>query len=425
MNASSNVSLCMIVKDEEANLPRCLRAVQGLVRQLVVVDTGSKDRTREIAASFGAELHEFPWINDFSAARNFSLRFATSPWVMYLDADEEMAPESAARFLETIRLAEANGSESIAFELQDRDATGRITNSSCQPRLWRRSDGVYFVNAIHNTPLVKQPVFRSGLAVYHYGYSAISKELFEKKRQRNFAIFQAEYAKKPDDTRLGWEMAREFCVVEQYDRALEVINHTIACHKQQHPGVPVEMLMYEYLSRSQHRLGLLDEALATIQEARMHYPDHFTFLLRTSQIRGQRNEWPQAMVALKQYFEKVALYKSGKILSREVLVEGLYSEPEAKINMAIICCNLNQTHDCGRWLLEAYQERCEEPVMQALADMSGKLGKKTVLAILTDLVKYRKSLPLKNMVVAVCQQLSMEEIDQLRYFMAELKTWPG
>ena len=70
MNTSSSVTLCMIVKDEEANLPRCLGAVQGAVRQLVVVDTGSTDRTREIAASFGAELHDFAWINDFSAARN-------------------------------------------------------------------------------------------------------------------------------------------------------------------------------------------------------------------------------------------------------------------------------------------------------------------------------------------------------------------
>ncbi len=424
MNSSSNISLCMIVKDEEANLPRCLRSVQDVIRQLVVVDTGSTDRTKEIAASFGAELHDFAWINDFSAARNYSLRFATCPWVMYLDADEEMAPESASRLQETIRLAEAKHAQSIAFELQDIDAEGKATSSSCQARLWRRADSVYFVNAIHNTPLVKQPVFRSGLVVHHYGYAAISKETFAKKRQRNFAIFLAEYAKKPEDTRLGWELAREYCVVEQYDRALEVITRTIACHKQQCPGQPVEMLMYEYLARSQHRLGLFDQALATIAEARAHYPDHFTFLIRASQIHGQRGEWELTKANLTLYFEKVALYKAGKILCREVLIEGLNSEPEAKLNMAVVCCNLDRHAESCRWLLEAYRDGCEAPAMKVLADMSGKLGKGQVLLLLDEMLKCRKSLPFKELLIGVCQKLAVEDMAYLRRFMAELKAWP-
>ena len=425
MNTSSSVTLCMIVKDEEANLPRCLGAVQGAVRQLVVVDTGSTDRTREIAASFGAELHDFAWINDFSAARNYSLQFATSPWVMYLDADEEMAPESVARLQETIRLAEAQQTESIAFELQDRDAEGRTTSSSQQPRLWRRSSSVYFVNAIHNLPLVKQPVLRNGLVVYHYGYSAISKEVFARKRQRNFAIFLSEYTKNPDDTRLGWELAREYCVAEQYDRALEVITRTIASHKQQHPGQPVEMLMYEYLSRSQHRLGMLDPALATIAEARTHYPDHLTFLIRASQIHGQREEWGAALADLQLYFEKVALYKAGKILKQEVLVEGLYAEAEAKLNMAVIHYQLDHHAECCRWLLESYQDGREAATMQLVADMSGKLGKALVLPLLAEMIRCRKTQPLRELLIAICQRLTVDDVEYLRRFMAELKAWPA
>jgi glycosyltransferase involved in cell wall biosynthesis len=424
MNNTPDLSLCMIVKDEEANLARCLRSVQGVVRQLVVVDTGSTDRTREIAASFGAELHEFAWINDFSAARNFSLRFATCPWVMYIDADEELAPDSAARLAETIRRAEAQKIESIAFDLQDKDAAGRVTATSCQPRLWRRADSVYFVNAIHNTPLIRQPVLRNGLIIYHYGYTDLSPETFARKRQRNFAIFEKEYEKNPDDTRLGWELARECCLVEQYDRALEVITRTIACHRHQCPGKPVEMVMYEYLSRSQHRLGLLDQALATIQEARAYYPDHFTFLLRAGRIHGQRQEWALAMADLTLYFEKIALYRAGKILTDEVLVEGLYAEPEAKRNMAIICSKLDRPAESCRWLLDVYQDGEEEPTMQVLAGLSGRLGKKYVLPLLDEMVRCRKSQPLKDFLIAVCKQLSMEDMEYLRRFMAELKAWP-
>lgn len=424
MNPSARISLCMIVKNEEANLERCLRSAQDIVRQIVVVDTGSTDRTKEIAASFGAELHEFAWCNDFSAARNFSLRFATAPWVMYLDADEEIAPESAIRFQETIHLAESKHAQTISFVLQNKNANGRTTSSAVTLRLWRRAARVYFVDAIHEILLFKKPVVRNGLIIYHYGYTAVSQETLAKKRQRNFAILLAESARKPNDTRVGWELAREHCIEQQYDRALEVITRTIACHKQQCPGQPLQMLMYEYLSRSQFHLGMLEQALATIQEARIHYPDHFTFLLRAGQIHGQRKEWELERENLLLYLEKVALYKAGKILCNETLIEGFHSEPEAKMSMAVVCFRLARTAECCRWLLEAYQGGCEEPVLNVLADMSGKLGKEQVLPLLDEMLRCRKSPALKNLLVAVCRQLTVDDIEYLRRFTAELKTWP-
>src|SRR5262249_55825806 len=85
--ARPRVSLCMIVKDEEANLPACLGSVADLVDEVVVVDTGSADRTREVAARYGAKVYDFAWVDSFAAARNESLRHATGDWVLWLDAD--------------------------------------------------------------------------------------------------------------------------------------------------------------------------------------------------------------------------------------------------------------------------------------------------------------------------------------------------
>src|SRR4029077_17309854 len=85
------LSLCMIVKDEEAMLPRCLTAVAEPVDELIVVDTGSTDRTVEIAESFGARVLHHAWTGDFSAARNVGLDAATGDWLLYLDADEVLA----------------------------------------------------------------------------------------------------------------------------------------------------------------------------------------------------------------------------------------------------------------------------------------------------------------------------------------------
>ncbi len=82
----------MIVKNEENNLPACLRSVAGLFDEIVVVDTGSTDRTREIAAEFGARVFDFVWVDDFAAARNAALARATSDYAFWLDADDVIDP---------------------------------------------------------------------------------------------------------------------------------------------------------------------------------------------------------------------------------------------------------------------------------------------------------------------------------------------
>src|SRR5262245_11843004 len=91
------VSLCMIVKDEAAHLPACLATVADLVDEVVVVDTGSADATRQLARAWGARVHDFPWCDDFAAARNESLRHATGEWIFWLDADDRVDEANRAR----------------------------------------------------------------------------------------------------------------------------------------------------------------------------------------------------------------------------------------------------------------------------------------------------------------------------------------
>src|SRR5690348_13712518 len=90
-NASPiRISAIMIVKNEEVHLDRSLRALAKLVDEIVVVDTGSTDKTMDIARAHGAKLFQFEWCNDFSAARNESMRHATGNWCVWVDADEEL-----------------------------------------------------------------------------------------------------------------------------------------------------------------------------------------------------------------------------------------------------------------------------------------------------------------------------------------------
>lgn len=116
------LSLCMIVKNEEACLADCLASVQGLIDEIIIVDTGSTDKTKEIAQKFTDKIFDFQWQDDFSAARNFSLKKATGDWVLVLDADEVLAEEDHQKIRELI-----TKQETAAYFLHQREYTNDTT----------------------------------------------------------------------------------------------------------------------------------------------------------------------------------------------------------------------------------------------------------------------------------------------------------
>ena len=93
------LSLCMITKNEEKNLSRCLDSIKDIVDEIIIVDTGSTDKTVEIAKSYGAHIYHYDWNNDFSKARNVSLQKATKDWILVLDADEVLPYEEGLKLL--------------------------------------------------------------------------------------------------------------------------------------------------------------------------------------------------------------------------------------------------------------------------------------------------------------------------------------
>ena len=95
-----SISLCMIVKNEEAVLGRCLDCVREIADEIILVDTGSSDQTKEIGARYTDKIYDYPWKDDFSAARNFGLHEAKMDYVMWLDADDMITPDQRGKFLQ-------------------------------------------------------------------------------------------------------------------------------------------------------------------------------------------------------------------------------------------------------------------------------------------------------------------------------------
>jgi tetratricopeptide (TPR) repeat protein len=175
--AAETLSLCIIVKDEEDNLPRCLDSVAAVVDELVVLDTGSADATPEIAERYGATLHYFLWQDDFAAARNECLKYATCDWVLVLDADEELNPAIAPALKSAIQTP-----DSLVVNLVRQEIGATQSPYSLVSRLFRRHSQILFSRPYHALiddsvaqVLAEEPQWQIAnlpeVAIFHHGYT--------------------------------------------------------------------------------------------------------------------------------------------------------------------------------------------------------------------------------------------------------------
>lgn len=197
-----SLSLCMIAKNEEANLPRVLSSVQGVVDEIILVDTGSSDRTPEIASSFGAQVYHFTWCDDFAAARNEALKYAQGDWILVLDADDEMDKSDLLRLKAVLSVTDATG-----FMLPIRsplDPEGRNVLTNYLVRVFRNDPQICFRRRIHETvegvilSLGGKIVRLTTVSILHHGYKEVRK-VAEKINERNFRILLQALRENPKD----------------------------------------------------------------------------------------------------------------------------------------------------------------------------------------------------------------------------------
>ena len=208
------LSLCMIVRDEEQMLPRCLAAAAPMVDEIVVVDTGSSDATIEIASSFGARVIEHPWTGSFSEARNVSFEAATGDWLLYLDADEVLTPEDGPRLR-----ALTGRTWREAFYLVETSYLGELGDGAAMVnnalRMFRNRPEYRFKDRLHEQISHTLPTYvpgrveQTGVRIQHYGYLGSVREAKEKS-QRNVALLRQQAADSAPTPFLHFNLGSEY-----------------------------------------------------------------------------------------------------------------------------------------------------------------------------------------------------------------------
>lgn len=273
------LTLCMIVKNEEETLKNCLSSAASLVDEIIVIDTGSTDKTKRIALDFTDKVYDFDWCNDFAKARNYSLQFASNDWILVLDGDEEVL--------------EADKKELLDFIKKDPKSIGRIHRTNIiddtndiriyNERINRFFNKKYYhyEGKIHEqvTPIYEEddkitmvhiPIF-----INHIGYK---EQVIKKtnKIQRNIDILLEEIGEKPNDSYLYYQLGKSKFLNKQYKEAAGVFEKAINLLDDFHYEYTEDLI--ETYGYSLINCGYFDRALDILKYEKYYNNSDFLFV---------------------------------------------------------------------------------------------------------------------------------------------------
>lgn len=208
-----NITLCIICKNEEEKITRCINSCKNIVNEIVVVDTGSTDQTVDRVKELGINVLEIPWENDFSKARNYAIEHAHGEWIIFLDADEYFVKECKEEIYTGIANAKKRGNEYILCQIINLSDKG-IRNCFKTIRIFENKKTIRYTGKIHER-LIKANGILSGedcsekIEIYHDGYmsKAINKQ---NKKQRNKKMLMEELEQHPESSDIYFYLMQEF-----------------------------------------------------------------------------------------------------------------------------------------------------------------------------------------------------------------------
>jgi tetratricopeptide (TPR) repeat protein len=271
------LSLCMIVRDEEEMLPRCLEAVAPAVDEIIIVDTGSTDRTIEIARSFGARVIEREWTGSFSDARNVSFAAATGDWLLYLDADEVLVAEDVERLRALTGHTWREAFYFVETNFTGEEGTGTALTHSAL-RMFRNRAHYRFEGRLHEQIAQHLPAYiperlkQTDVRIEHYGYLGVVRDM-KGKSARNIELLRAQMAESAPTPFLHFNLGSEYfatgdaqAALTEYERSWAMI---LAQPEETHEFTPS---LLSRMVKAMRVSGRVEESIARAAEGLARYP---------------------------------------------------------------------------------------------------------------------------------------------------------
>ncbi len=296
----NELSLCMIVKNEEEKLSKCLNSVKSICDEIVIVDTGSTDKTVELARQFGAKIIEKSWADSFSYARNISLSNATKPWIMWLDADDIVPEESVLK----IKRIKDEFKLDSAFGFQIKNTTdGVMGDIFNQIRMFPNNSEIRFKYRVHEQVLpsiqkLNLKVFYTDVIVFHSGYHSAEAKI--RKQKRNIVLLKKDIEENDNPVMLFTyagtlvDLGRDEESYVYYEQAYLTAKEQ---NTERHIMEEVPLVLAEKFLRKKD-YSACDKWIKIASE---NTPDHIKLHFLNGKIAEAKNQYQEALDA----FEKV------------------------------------------------------------------------------------------------------------------------
>lgn len=301
------ISACVIVKNEQKNITRWIAGVKSLADELVVVDTGSTDATAVIAKEAGAAVYNFPWCDDFAAAKNFALEKAHGIWIIFLDADESFSDESLPRLRMYIEKFKSQ-LKIVGFICRliniDQDDNNRVKGEIKQLRVFRNLHDIRYQGRVHETLQNlsihgRRVQFLSDVKIIHTGYSSA---VMKKKLERNFSLLQkniAQHGERPTDLCYLMDC---YYGLEDYEKAAAYAREII---KKKIRLIGMDGHPYMCLISSLMKLhSPVEEIFSVLDQAMKEYPGSVGFLLLKAILYWQEGKCLQTEAILQNIMQE-------------------------------------------------------------------------------------------------------------------------
>jgi len=285
-----NLSVCLITRNEEKNIFRCLKSIRDIADEIILVDTGSTDNTLNIARNFKSKIFQTEWEEDFSKARNFALDQAQGQWILIIDADEEMLPQGKEALENLLNNSSAEGYFVQIINVLENNQI--LKNRAV--RLFRNRPEYRFKGMIHEqiAPCIlenkPQSILPSPIEFLHFGYH--ESILFEK-QERNLKILRKELELNPEDPFTLANLATTYFILEDFDKAVENYEKALEYARKEEPYVAT---IFRNLAITYLNLKGYEKCTRLLEKGIAWYPDYTDLYYLLGRLAEIERQWERA-----------------------------------------------------------------------------------------------------------------------------------
>jgi glycosyltransferase involved in cell wall biosynthesis len=352
------VSLCMIVKNEERYLDDCLKSVKNVADEIIIIDTGSKDRTVEIARKYTDKIYFHPWKDSFSEARNHYLEYATGDWIFQIDADEELIREDIPVLLEAIQDGEL---DAIMVQIVSKFQKGKKDAVHSVERIFRNNGLIYYEGRVHNRLVGIKNAKVFPIRLIHYGYDLNQTQL-KKKFDRTVSLLKMDLEEDPNNSMTYHYLSCSYIGQGMWKQSLDNSLMAIRLAEKTNDQNMIYLWTHYNAAMSYYRLKKLDKAEKISISALKKYPKHIDSHFILGLVYFDQKQWSRLIEHGKEYVQLIKRLKEFPETFDNLVNCSVNEAWNLKVLMGIAYFELHQSKESKNAFKEAVSSAPEPSV---------------------------------------------------------------